>query len=204
MPHKKILIFCLIFICFIGGLALGHGVMQNSKRLSDYTFVFPTPRNMPEYSVLNHLDEKTNQTDLLGHWSIMFFGFTHCPDICPNTLASLVDIQKSFAADKQPEIILVSVDPMRDTPQLINQYISSFGGKISAYTGELHQIQDLTSELGVAYAYNAMPNNDYTVDHSTSIFIINPEGQYVGVFTESLNTTENIKALRKDIQLLIH
>jgi len=124
---------------------------------------------MPVFEVVNHLGETIANEDLNGRWSLMFFGFTHCPDVCPNTLNTLTQLQNEFSGKNKPELILVSVDPMRDKPDILNTYIHTFGDDIKGYTGELHQIQALTSNLGVAYAYNAMPDGSYTVDHSAFI-----------------------------------
>ena len=157
---------------------------------------------MPAFEVVNNIGQTVTNNDLQGRWSLMFFGFTHCPDVCPNTLNTLTQIQKELSDENKPELILVSVDPMRDTPEVINTYIRTFSNDIKAYTGELHQIQALTSNLGVAYAYNAMPDGSYTVDHSAFIFIINPKGEYVATFTNMLNTPEDVANLKSDFKKL--
>jgi len=198
---RKILFLLIFLICFLGGIAASHWWKINSATLSEDTLAFATPRQMPTFEVINHLGERVNKDDLLGDWSLMFFGFTHCPDICPNTLNALTQIQNELGK-QQPKLILVSVDPMRDTPELLNTYINSFTQNIKAYTGELFQIQALTKALGVAYAYNAMPDGSYTVDHSAVIFIINSAGEYVGTYTKLLNTQEDINNLVSDFKKL--
>lgn len=199
---RKILIVLLILISFIGGLAVSHWWKTKNNELSPSTLVFPVAKAIPNFEVINHLGEITDNSDLQGRWSLMFFGFTHCPDVCPNTLNALSNLQKEFSGKKKPQLILVTVDPMRDTPEVMNTYIHSFSEDIKGYTGELHQIQTLTSKLGVAYAYNAMPDGSYTVDHSAFIFIINPEGKYVGTFTNMLSTQDDIENLKSDFRKL--
>ncbi len=197
------LLFPLIFlVCFVGGLAASHWWKNYNSTLSESTVVFPTARDLPSFSVLDHTGKTASNDDLLGRWSLMFFGFTHCPDVCPNTLNALTGIQKDLEHKNQPQLVLVSVDPMRDTPEILNTYIRTFADDIKGYTGELHQIQTLTEYLGVAYAYNAMPDGSYTVDHTAAIFIINPEGKYVGTYTNMLNSPEDVKNLKNDLKKL--
>lgn len=184
-------------MCFAGGLAASHWWKQKNAEL-DGTIAFASAKDLPNFEVINHSGETVGTDDLKGRWSLMFFGFTHCPDVCPNTLNALTQIQESLPKDKRPVLVLVSVDPMRDTPEIINKYINTFTDDIKAYTGELHQVQALTKDLGVAYAYNSMPDGSYTVDHTAAIFLITPDGKHIGTFTNMLNSQEDIDSLRGD------
>jgi len=177
--QRKIITISLLLACFVGGLWLSHWFQTKEPQYSESTLVFPKARTLPNFAVKNHLGKAINIANLKNRWSLMFFGFTHCPDVCPNTLNALTQIQKSFDADTQPQLILVTVDP-----------------------GELHNIQVLTKELGVAYAYNALPDGSYTVDHSATIFIINPQGEYVAAYTSMLNTQDDIDLLHSDLRKL--
>jgi len=200
--QRKIITISLLLACFVGGLWLSHWFQTKEPQYSESTLVFPKARTLPNFAVKNHLGKAINIANLKNRWSLMFFGFTHCPDVCPNTLNALTQIQKSFDADTQPQLILVTVDPMRDTPEIMQKYVNSFSDDIIGVTGELHNIQVLTKELGVAYAYNALPDGSYTVDHSATIFIINPQGEYVAAYTSMLNTQDDIDLLHSDLRKL--
>jgi len=179
--QRKIILSLTLIACFIGGIFASYWLQ----------------------TLINHLNQPIDKTMLKERWSLMFFGFTHCPDVCPNTLNELSKLQKRFTDNDKPRLLLVSVDPMRDTPEVMNAYIKSFSDDIVGITGELHKIQVLTTQLGVAYAYNALPDESYTVDHSATIFVFNPDGKYVAAYTSMLNSQEDVDALEDDFRKLI-
>lgn len=193
----------LLLTCFVLGIVISIRYQNSNNTTSTDTLVFEAPKSLPAFSVLDQNGQEVNNQVLQGHWSFVFFGFTNCPDVCPNTLSILAEVQnrKSVKSD-QPQIVLVSVDPMRDTPELLKTYVSSFSSNILGFTGELHQIQVLTDALGVAYAYNAMPDGSYTVDHTAAIFIINPDGEYQGIYTGSLAAQHAIETLSRDFAII--
>ena len=200
---RKSIQIILLLTCFILGIVISIRYQNSNNIASTDTIVFQAPKSLPVFGVLNQNGQEVNNQVLIGHWSFVFFGFTNCPDVCPNTLSILTEVQNRLSdKSKQPQIVLVSVDPMRDTPELLKTYISSFSSNILGFTGELHQIQVLTDALGVAYAYNAMPDGSYTVDHTAAIFIINPDGEYQGIYTGSLAAKHAIETLSRDFEII--
>ena len=200
---RKLSIALLIIVSFALGLFLSVQYQKKKNQISPATLYFEQARSLPVFNTLNHLNQNVSNEVLENRWSILFFGFTNCPDVCPNTLSILAEVQKRFASKSiKPQLVFITVDPMRDTPKLMAQYIKGFSDDIIGLTGELHQIQVLTEALGVAYGYNALPDGSYTVDHFSGTFIINPKGQYVGLHTEQLAAADSLKTLIHDFAII--
>ncbi len=200
---RKLILIGLVISSFALGLFLSLEYQKKQNQLSEATLYFEQARDLPVFNTLNHLNQNVSNSILNNRWSILFFGFTNCPDVCPNTLSILTEVQKRFA-DKpiKPQLVFISVDPMRDTPELMANYINGFSDDIIGLTGELHQIQVITEALGVAYGYNALPDGSYTVDHFSGTFIINPNGKYVGLHTEQLSAANSLKTLIHDFAVI--
>lgn len=120
-----------------------------------------------------------NEKILLGKWSIVFFGFTHCPDICPTTLAVLADAQTALRAKGQMVgVVFISVDPARDTPDMIKTYLSSPGlpQRLLGLTGSEQQVAAVAKAYRVYYQ-KAGTGDDYMVDHSSTLYLMAPDGR---------------------------
>lgn len=134
---------------------------------------------------------------------MLFFGFTHCPDVCPTTLARLAGVQRRLPAAVRERVrfMLVSVDPMRDTPARLAEYVSAFGQDFVGATAPLGDLAPLLRELGVSYAYTAQPTDEhaghdahaghadhgtpaYTVTHSETLYVLDPQARLYAVFTD--------------------
>ncbi|MCH7929380.1 MAG: SCO family protein [Proteobacteria bacterium] len=153
------------------------------------------PRPLPAFSLVRHDGVPVTAAELRGHWSVLFFGFTHCPDVCPTTMLTL---QQTMAAIEgpRPMVILVSLDPMRDTPDQLAPYVTYFDSEFVGFTGELADVQILADGLGVAYAYVPGEGDDYSVDHTASLFLIDPKGRLAALFHPPHDAT----ALARDLQ----
>ena len=143
-------------------------------------------RPVPPLALTDHLGRDFGVERLRGRWTLVFFGFTHCPDICPTTLATLAAARRQLAdlpADRRPGVLFVSVDPGRDTPQLIGRYVGHFDPDFTGATGSAAAIEALTRALGVAVILGA-PHEDgsYTVDHSAAVFLVDPPAAVAAVF----------------------
>ncbi|MBX2826064.1 MAG: SCO family protein, partial [Gammaproteobacteria bacterium] len=127
-------------------------------------------------------------SDLLeGKWNLVFFGFTHCPDVCPLTLSTVrqaVDEIRKDSSVPDPQVVFVSVDPKRDTPEKLNQYVAFFDPSYIGLTGELNNIYELTRPMNIVVQFTADEENpeSYTVDHTASIFLIDPQLRVRGSF----------------------
>jgi len=143
--------------------------------------VFPEPRTLPDVSLTNHSGADWGVSDLRDGWSFVFFGFTHCPDVCPMTLATLAGTLSRIEQTETkalPEVVFVSVDPGRDSPAQLATYVQHFHDDFIGVTGEREAIDTFTRGLGIAYSLGEPDDNgDYAVDHSAAILLINPDGR---------------------------
>jgi len=155
--------------------------------------VLSTPRQIVVPELTKHDGQAFTDRDLNGQWTLMFFGYTHCPDICPMTMNVLAQAKK-MASEDFPQVVLVSVDPQRDSVELLDGYVQYFDPEFIGVTGEEKMIQALTLQTSVVYA--KMPGssgneNDYLVDHSSAILLINPEGK-LAAFLNAPHTPSGI------------
>lgn len=149
--------------------------------------VLTAPRALPRFSLTDHTGAVFDLDRLKGHWTLMFFGFTHCPDVCPTamfTLARVVEQLGDLPAEDMPAVVMVSVDPNRDSPETLASYVPYFNPDFVGVTGDMPQILGLTGSMGVAFAYTPAEGagEDYNVDHTASIFLVDPAGRLAAVF----------------------
>jgi len=149
--------------------------------------LWPNPRTLGAFNAVDQDGQPFSNEDLRGRWSLLFFGFTHCPDICPITMTVLAQARAGLAAaagDTPLQVIFVSVDPVRDAPAQLAEYVRYFDPGFLGLGGTLDQVRALTSQMGVAF-FHGPPGatGDYTVDHSASIFVIDPQVRIVGVIS---------------------
>ena len=193
-----------IIIAVVLGAALAGGIfvatLAGKPVLPKSAFILPILDDLPEFTLQDQSGELVNADTFRGQFDLVFFGFTHCPDICPTTLQLLATVKKRLlesGSDDLPRIVLVSVDPERDTPELLSQYVDYFGNDNLGVTGDLSEIRKLTSALGIYF--EKVPNNpansnssddsssddgdNYTVNHSAAVLVINPDGQFSALFS---------------------
>jgi protein SCO1/2 len=121
----------------------------------------------------------------------VFFGFTHCPDICPTTLGALsVLLSDLGAAGDRLNVVLMTVDPERDTPQVLAQYMSSFDARILALTGTEDQVAKAVSAFKAFRQKVSLGDNDYTYDHTAAVYLFRPDGSFAGTLDRH-DTPEN-------------
>jgi protein SCO1 len=149
--------------------------------------MWPNPKSLQAFSTIDEDGEEFGLENLQGKWSFLFFGYTHCPDICPITLTVLDKIYDQLESQQQQsdvQMIFVSVDPQRDTSEQLHSYVSYFNEEFRGLGGSLEQIQGLTKQLGIAYFHDQpTATGDYMVDHSASIFLIDPQGEMIAIMS---------------------
>jgi protein SCO1/2 len=150
--------------------------------------VLPEPRVIDDFALQDDRGQPYTLDRLRGHWTLMFFGFTHCPDVCPTTLFELQNLkreleQNTSAADI-PQVVFVSVDPERDTAEKLLQYLSYFDPDFTGVTGPHERLQPFTRQAGIAYRIEEHDAGatEYAVDHSSGILLFDPDGRLHGVF----------------------
>ena len=147
-------------------------IMSNEELRINGAVVLTTPRIFSDFELIDHRGDVFNQERLRDVWTIVFFGFTHCPDICPTTLATLNDTYSKLKDHERErmQIVMISIDPERDTEEKLAEYVPYFNDEFIGVTGNKHLIRRLTAELNVAYNQVPLDTGDYTVDHSTQLF----------------------------------
>ena len=153
-------------------------------------FILPQPRDLEAFALTTADGREFGVDDLRGRWSFLFFGFTHCPDICPTTMAVMAEAERSLGQDKFHGV-LVTVDPQRDTPDVLAAYVDAFSRDFTGLTGSREQIAALARQVSVAFAKVPAGAGGYTMDHSGQIVLINPEAQYHG-FIKMPHTSQTI------------
>lgn len=145
------------------------------------------PRPLQPFTLIDQEGAPLTLEHLKGHWTLLFFGYTHCPDICPTTLAVLkgavqqIDADPALAASTRT--LFISVDPRRDSPAQLKQYITYFNPAFMAATGEKHQIDNLAQQVGAIYMFEGdTTRDDYIVNHSATILLIDPQGRFYARF----------------------
>ena len=165
--------------------------------------LLPHPRPVVDFTLQGAEGTPVTRSDLRGHWTLVFSGYTHCPDVCPTTLAALAQVfQKLGDFRQQLHMLFISVDPKRDTPQLLARYVHAFNPGFAAATGSEQQLKKLGRNLGFAFSYAPSTDgnpNDYLVNHSAVILLINPEAQLAGFFSPPIK----IKAMATDLRHVI-
>ena len=140
---------------------------------------------LPAFSFARSGKPLTN-ADLQGQWTLLFFGYTYCPDICPTSLATMKDLRTRLLAAgvKPPQVVFVSVDPARDTPERIASFVGFFDPSFIGATGDDAALASLAKHLGVFYQrHNEEDKQHYTVDHTAAIYLIDPQGRLKAVLS---------------------
>jgi protein SCO1/2 len=183
-------------LALAGGYWLAEWLLGKPPDLSGlHATVFRQPRAIEPFTLIDHTGKRFDNRSLQGRWSFVFFGYTHCPDVCPTTLSVLNSVARKLETEKDRiQYVFVSIDPGRDTPEQLGQFVSYFNGSFLGATGSEDTLNALTRQLGVIYArVAAKPEaqnaaaDDYLVDHSASVLLFDPAGRYHAVFTPPLD-----------------
>ena len=176
-------------ISAVGGISLWN-VMQGPNQSSTATLmILPEPRIVDDFTLVDDEAQPFSLENLRGHWTLMFFGFTNCPDVCPSALYDLnlaSEKLEQLRGGQQPEtqVVFVSVDPERDTPEKLSEYLGYFNPEFIGVTGTQQQLASLTMQLGIAFQIEEHEPGaeQYNVYHSVSFLLTDPEGRLHGVF----------------------
>ncbi len=188
----------LALVAAIAGVYVARMVTQPAVPSLESGTSYPAPRALPDFNLVDARGAPVTPATLAGHPTLVFFGFTHCPDVCPTTLALLASVQKR-AALPGLKVAFITVDPERDTPAQVGAYVSSFGGDFIGLTGGAPEILKATTGFGVAAARVELAGGDYTMDHSAAVFALDSQARIVAVFTPPLSADR----LARDLQRLV-
>lgn len=188
---QKIWALAFVVLTAISGY-LGYQYLTSQSEFSS-ALVYPAPRNLSEFNLVDHRGNTVGREQLLGQWTLAFVGYTYCPDICPMTMATLsgavAQLQQSLPKGQQLGIWFISVDPKRDTQKQMQTYVGYFEQRaLTGVTASHDQLFPFVRELGLSYAISSSAEPEYRVDHSASIVLLNPLGQLVAVFKPEINS----------------
>ena len=171
----------------------GRGGETKAPQLEAVTLL-PQPRELPAFNLRQSDGTPLVAGELAGHWTLVFLGFTFCPDVCPTTLAELAQAQKqweSMPESTRPRVLFVSVDPERDTPGKTGEYAHAFHPDTLAATADVPALEKFATSLGFVFMkvpgrhYEQNPQ-DYSVDHSANIAVLDPQGRLAGLIRPPL------------------
>ena len=190
--YQMILIFLPLLIL---GCSADRPSQQNTK--NKFSTVLDNPISLSEFNLTANDGSEFNVAALKDNWSLLFFGYTHCPDVCPLTLHQLSQARKSLSEsiDELPNIIMISVDPDRDTTDILHSYVNSFNQPVIGATGLVTEIDKLTGQLGIFYKTNKEEGENYSVSHSAAVVMINKNAQFHAVFSAPHSTEHFISDL---------
>jgi protein SCO1/2 len=172
----------------LAGAAAGVIVMRERAGTPalEHATRYDAPRPLPVFALVDQAGRSFGPEQLRGRWSFVFFGFVNCPDVCPTTLATLAAAEAALAdlpAQDRPGVLFVSVDPGRDTPEVIGRYVAHFDPAFTGATGSREAIEGLAEALGVAVIIGPpAADGSYSVDHSAAVFLVDPEARVVALF----------------------
>jgi protein SCO1/2 len=196
----------LSFVCMLATVPLfGHAALSNADRKAALDeaqmLVLPRARALPDLALTDLEGRHFSTKDLKDHWSLLFFGFTYCPDVCPTTLSDM----RILFAELDPSIrerlrlIFVTADPARDTPERMKSYLNYFDPAFIGLTGQMEDLQALSKAAGLPFVLPDTQHEGYSVTHSANMALIGPDGTLRGL----LRAPFNRDALKKWIPALL-
>jgi protein SCO1 len=185
--NSRFIIWLLILGAFmIFGVAYFGNVKNlsvQSKNIKIAGLFLPTPLSVNNFQLTDNSGKLFSNDNLKGHWTMMFFGFTNCGMVCPTTMAALNNMYKTLQQQLPeplvPKVVMVSVDPERDSIERMNAYVTAFNQKFIGVRAELPQVTALEKELHLVAIKMQAGNdkNQYTINHSAEIMVFNPDGK---------------------------
>lgn len=183
----------LAFIVFNLGMLVVQAQQKQPAQLLSAT-VLSQPRELSSFKLMDSKNKPFTNQNLLGHWTMLYFGFTRCPQICPNNMAMLNKMYTKLQENKQqplPHVVFVSIDPDRDSLTRIGQFVAAFNPNFEGVTGSTAQVDKMMQELGVVSMKvqkqdptgKVAAKDNYDIDHSGAILLIDPAGKFYAVFT---------------------
>lgn len=202
---KRILIAIIVAaLAMAAGIWAARAVLEHNSVQDELDATrFPEAREIASFSLIDHNKAVFDNSVLKDRWSFIFFGYTHCPDVCPTTLSVLNSVARKLGdLDEDIRFVFLSVDPERDTPEQLAQFVSYFNADFIGVTGTPEGIEQITRQLGVLHI-RAQPEegaSGYLVDHSASVFLFDPDGRYHAVFSPPLSADAIAGDFKKMLQ----
>ena len=167
------------------GLAVGAILLKPKSIAIASGTLLQTPRPLPAFALTDQDGAAFTNRSLEGHWTVVFAGFTYCPDVCPGTLTLLKAVRRQLGEDAaKVQVLFLSVDPARDTPERLKSYVQYFDPRFKGATAPNTELDKLARAM--SFVYTKVPGatpETYTMDHSSALMLVNPKGELAGFFT---------------------
>ncbi len=157
-----------------------------------------------EFSLVDHTGKPTTHEDFRGSWLLVFFGYTHCPDVCPTTMGTIALAMEDLGADAAKlRPLFITVDPERDTPEVLSEYVAAFDSRIVGLTGTQDQTAAAAKAFRAHYTKillfegDQVRTDDYAMGHTAHLFLIDPAGNYAGMFSPTAPVETVVAGLRR-------
>jgi len=190
-----LLVATAAFCAALGGFWLATQLDRAGPQLASGTWL-PRPKPLADFRLTDTTGRAFTRHDLGGGPTLVFFGFTHCPDVCPTTLMKLAQVRQR-AEFKGLRVLFVSVDPQRDTPAVLGTYVHAFDPAFLGVSGDPQAILALAANFGVAVNRVELPGGDYTMDHSVVLFLLDARARLVAIFTPPFEVAALAADLRR-------
>ncbi len=191
----------LLILLIVGGFV--HRIQQprimtSAEMQANGLYLFDTPRDPGNFMLTNHRGLPFTEESLKGGWALVFFGFTYCPDVCPTTLRFLSEFKTLISATEiaDTQVVMISVDPDRDSVSQLASYISYFHPDFVGVTGESRNILSVTQRFNSPFRKTMLDDDSYQIDHSSNILLINPMGDFHGFYRPPLDLAKMKVTLR--------
>ena len=198
-------IFTIAALSLVAGILLATTLLPTKPiKLQAGTWFGDKARALPEFVLYDRHKKAFGPEQFKDKWTLLFFGYTNCPDICPDSLQMLANMMQQVEDDdikKQIQVMFVSVDPERDTPEKLHKYVTYFNPDFLGATADIPKLQVLTKALGIMHYTTKTEESKvkYDVAHSSAIILINPKAEYNGLFS----APHDSRSLASDMQLII-
>jgi len=198
--RARILMFALVTVAaaalgLVAGklwLAPGGGPAVSGQPVASGTATLGGP-----FTLVDQTGTERQLADWRGKYLLMFFGYTHCPDFCPTGLQSMAEAVDALGADGDAVVpVFITIDPARDTPALLAEYVPLFHPRLVGLTGTAEQVAAAAAAWRVYYARGPGDDDDYLMDHSTLIYLVDPEGRYLSHFRHGTDPAEMAEGIR--------
>jgi len=191
----KLLISAVVLgLAFAAGIYLAVG-NRNASSPNITGLLWPDPPVLEAFSLVDTQGNAFTERDLQGRWSLIFFGFTNCPDICPTTLATMNQVYEQLRGTndifEKLQVLFVSVDPERDNNETLHSYIDYFNSDFIGASANKENLRQFTRQFGIAYMKVKIAGPaGYSIDHTASILLVDPRLRFVGIFSRPHETTD--------------
>lgn len=168
----------LLIIFYSPAFALDRNALLDEANL----LLLPRERQLPTLELIDEQGNAFSTDSLHGRWYLLFFGFTACPDVCPTTLSDMRRLFKQLQPEirEQLQLVLVSADPARDTPEALRTYLGYYRAGFRGLTGDIDALQELSKALGLPFVPTEKTEGEYNVSHSGNLAIVGPDGTLRG------------------------